>query len=65
MQPLQIFSNTLDWLRAPDRPPLLPDDPFAQSQIAAMTGRQLADLPFPRPDRQDAEATTPELARCA
>jgi len=65
MQPLQIFSTALHWLRAPDGPCLLRDDPLGHPQVAAMTARQLADLPLPRPERKAAAEDTPELARCA
>lgn len=65
MQPLQIFSIALDWLRSPDSPHLLRDDQFSHPQIATMTERQLADLPLPRPDLPATTVRKAELARCA
>jgi hypothetical protein len=65
MQPLQIFFNAIQWLRAPDGPSLCQDDPLADPLIAAMTERQLADLPLPRPDFPAAVEGEMELARCA
>ena len=52
MSLLKIFWNL------PIRYPDVHADPLAHPALAAMSERQLADLPFPRPEPAAAPATT-------
>lgn len=66
MRLLQLIFRVGRWLSLPDRPPIVADDPLTYLDIAAMTERQRADLPFPRPMQKcsSKEALAP-VRRCA
>jgi hypothetical protein len=56
---LHSLRQALSRLRASDAPAVPepdPDDPFAHPALAAMSLRDLADLPFPRREAEDAGA---------
>lgn len=45
--------------------PVLPDDPLAHCEIAAMSQRELADLPLNFPKPKPTRFELPRLERCA
>ena len=68
MLQFQLISSLLHWLAEPDVPPPSPEDPLRDPDIAAMSARQVADLPFPRSTQANEYmpvAASVSLPRCA
>ena len=68
MPTLQIISSALDWLRSLEEPRAEVRDVLCHPELAGMSPRQLADLPFPRGTEgrpRGAAGGKLELRRCA